>query len=78
MTKAKYKYLIHLRKLKRNGYKDENYKLGRKILRYSHRKSYSFRNLDNGVYSIRYLIIIENDQKAEFSKWSGRNLREVK
>ena len=73
-AEAKVKYLIHLRKLKRLGTKDKFYKLGMKILSYHRKNIYKFKNIDKGIYSVRYQIIITKGHKIKTTKWSKRTL----
>ena len=74
VAKAKIKYLIHVRKLKRNGVKDHYYKLGKKLLTYSRVNRYKFKEVESGIYSVRYRVIITRGKKVKYTKWSGRTL----
>ena len=71
---AKFKYQIHIRKLKRLGKKDNFYKLGKKILSYSSQNILKVKNLDKGIYSIRYRVIISKEGKQKSTSWSRRTL----
>lgn len=74
---AKYKYQIHIRKLKRLGVKDNFYKLGKKILTYHTSIRYRSKRMDKGIYSVRYRIVLTRGKKTRYSKWSKRTLIEI-
>ena len=74
---AKVKYIIHVRKLKRLGTKDTFYKLGKKILSYQSKNLYNFKNMDKGIYSIRYQVVITKGSKTKTTKWSKRTLVKI-
>ena len=77
VAKAKVTYLIHIRKLKRLGEKDNSYKLGKKFLSYQRKNVLKYKNLDKGIYSIRYQVIITKGHKVKTTKWSKRALVEI-
>ena len=74
---TKFKYVIHIRKLKRNGVKDKFYKLGEKILTYKRKNKLKFSNMYKGIYSIRYQVIITKGNKIKSTRWSKRTLVEI-
>ena len=74
IANAKYKYVIHVRKLKRLGVKDNFYKLGKRFLTYNRKNKIKFKNMDKGIYSVRYQVIILKGDKERKTKWSKRTL----
>ncbi|MGI6680566.1 MAG: RCC1 domain-containing protein [Bdellovibrionota bacterium] len=74
---ARFKYLIHIRKLKRLGIKDNFFKLGKKILTYQSSVRYKTKKMDKGIYSIRYKIVITKGNKTRHTKWSKKALVEI-
>ena len=73
----KVKYLIHIRKLKRSGNQDRFFKLGKKFLTYERKNEINLKNMDKGIYSIRYQVVISNSKKSETTKRSKRTLTEI-
>ena len=45
-----------------------------KILSYHRKNIYKFKNMDKGIYSVRYQIIITKGHKIKTTKWSKRTL----
>ena len=45
-----------------------------KILSYNRKNIYKFKNMDKGIYSVRYQIIITKGHKIKTTKWSKRTL----
>lgn len=74
---VKVKYLIHIRKLKRLGNQDRFFKLGKKFLTYERKNEINLKNMDKGIYSIRYQVVISNSKKSETIKRSKRTLTEI-
>ena len=74
---TKFKYVIHVRKLKRNGAKDKFFKLGKKVITYNKKNKIKFKNMDKGIYSVRYKVIIFKGNKEKSTKWSVRTLVEM-
>ena len=77
IAKAKIRYVIHIRKLKRLGVKDKYYKLGKKILTYKRKNKYNIKQMDRGIYSVRYQVVIIGKNQTKYTKWSKRKLIEI-
>ena len=77
VARAKYSYVIHIRKLKRKGYKDKFYKLGKKVNTINYKNVMNFKNIDRGIYSIRYQIVITKGKKVRKTKWSKKILLDI-
>ena len=69
-TKAKYKYLVRVKKVKRLGVGDEYFKLGKPVSKITHRRKIRFKKLEKGIYSARYRVIIIKGKKTRMTKWS--------
>ena len=74
---ATYKYVIHIRKLKRNGNQDKFFKLGKQILVYKSKNEFDLKNFDKGIYSIRFQVIITKGNKSRKTNWSRKTLIEI-
>ena len=77
IAKAKIRYVIHIRKVKRLGVKDKYYKLGKKILTYKRKNKYNIKQMDMGIYSVRYQVVIIGKNQTKYTKWSKKKLIEI-
>lgn len=61
----------------RKGIKDDNYILGIKKLSFHKHNKVKFKNMDKGIYSVRYQVFITRKGRVRHTKWSPRNLIEI-
>ena len=57
--------------------KETIFKIRKKILTYKRKNKYNIKQMDMGIYSVRYQVVIIGKNQTKYTKWSKRKLIEI-